>query len=150
MGFVADVNARGIRMHNFQSEIFTLYLSHHLPSLPAIHLLPFVGCCLAACLLAFLLWPGFHANLPMLNSTWLGPVGETYTISPAGSGLYPFQDNAATIYTIANTGAMLVLGQERSRDNAALAVESRCDPIVLAATPTRLTLVEFQALTTAA
>jgi len=24
-----------------------------------------------------------------LNSTWLGPVGENYTISPAGSGLYP-------------------------------------------------------------
>jgi hypothetical protein len=108
VGFVANVNARGIRMHNFQSEIFTLYLSHHLPSLPAIHLLPFVGCCLAACFLAFLLWPGFHANLPMLNSTWLGPVGETYTISPAGSGLYPFQDNAATIYTIANTGAKLL------------------------------------------
>ena len=29
---------------------------------------------------------------------------------------------------------MLIVGQERSRDNAALAVESRCDPIVLVAT----------------
>jgi len=37
----------------------------------------------------------------MLNSTWLGPVGETYSISPAGSGHILFQDNAATIYTIA-------------------------------------------------
>jgi len=30
----------------------------------------------------------------VLNSTWLGPVGENYTISPAGSGRSPFQDNA--------------------------------------------------------
>jgi hypothetical protein len=47
-------------------------------------------------------------TLFMLDSTWLGPVSETYTISPAGSGLYPFQDNAATIVTIANTGATLL------------------------------------------
>ncbi len=62
----------------------------------------------------------------MLNSTWLGPVGETHTFSPAGSGLSPFQDNAATIFTIANTGAMLSIGQERARLKTALAVESSC------------------------
>jgi hypothetical protein len=61
----------------------------------------------AGCCLGFLLLLGFHTNLFLLNSTWLGPVGETSTISPAGSGLYPFQDKAATIITIANTGAML-------------------------------------------
>jgi hypothetical protein len=34
------------------------------------------------------------------------------------------QDNpAATIFTIANTGAMLSLGQERSKEFAALAAE---------------------------
>src|SRR5215467_2876127 len=32
----------------------------------------------------------------------------------------------ATIYPIANTGAMLDIGQERSKENAALAVEPRC------------------------
>jgi len=58
-----------------------------------------------------------------LNSTWLGPVGETYTISPAGSGLFPFQEKAATIYIIANTGATLKFGQKRSKENAALAAE---------------------------
>jgi hypothetical protein len=42
------------------------------------------------------------------HSTWLGPVSETYSISPVGLGPYPFQDNAATIYTIANTGATLM------------------------------------------
>jgi hypothetical protein len=33
------------------------------------------------------------------------------------------QDNPATIFTIANTGAMLSLGQERSKEFAALAAE---------------------------
>jgi len=46
------------------------------------------------CSFVFLLWFGFHANLPMSNSTWPGPVGENYSNSPAGSGRSPFQDNA--------------------------------------------------------
>jgi hypothetical protein len=33
------------------------------------------------------------------------------------------QDNPATIFTIANTGAMLIVGQKRSKDLAALAAE---------------------------
>jgi hypothetical protein len=33
------------------------------------------------------------------------------------------QDNPATIFTIANTGAMLSVGQERSKDIAALTAE---------------------------
>ena len=45
---------------------------------------------------------------------------------------------------------MLLIGQERSKFDAALAVESRCDRIVLVATATGLTLEEFQVLTTAA
>jgi hypothetical protein len=68
----------------------------------------------------------FHADRSTSNSTWLGPVSETYSISPAGSGPYPFQDNAATIYTIANTGAMLIVGQKRSREPTALTAEPRC------------------------
>src|SRR6266700_2124732 len=36
------------------------------------------------------------------------PGRRIFTNSPAGSG-FPFQDNTATIYTIANTGAMLIL-----------------------------------------
>jgi hypothetical protein len=35
--------------------------------------------------------------------------------------------NAATIYTIANTGAMLSVGQKRSKEFAALAAEPGCD-----------------------
>jgi len=53
-------------------------------------------------------------TLSTLHSTWLGPVSEAYTLSPAGSALILVQDDAATIFVIANTGAMLDIGQERS------------------------------------
>jgi len=62
-----------------------------------------------------------------VNSTWLGPVGDPYTVSPSGSGLCSFQNNAATIFTIASTGAMLLYrARMRQRRYAALAAELRC------------------------
>jgi hypothetical protein len=45
------------------------------------------------------------------------------------SGVGPFsffRTTPATIYTIARTGAMLSIGQERSREYAALAAEPGC------------------------
>ena len=87
-------------------DLFTLDFPHGFPSLLAVHLVPMALRWMISCFLGSLLWLGFHANLPMLNSTWPGPVSENYSISAAGSGLSPFQDNAATIYTIANTGAI--------------------------------------------
>ena len=69
----------------------------------------------------FLLWLGFHANLPVLNSTWPGPVGETDT----SAGRTFFSGQRRVIHTIARTGAMLSIGQERSRENAALAAGPR-------------------------
>jgi hypothetical protein len=36
------------------------------------------------------------------------------------------KDNAATIYVIANTGAMLDIGQERSKEKTALTAEPHC------------------------
>jgi hypothetical protein len=59
-------------------------------------------------------WLGFMLASPRLHSTWLSPVGEACTISPAGSALILVQDDAATIFVTANTGAMLDIGQERS------------------------------------
>jgi hypothetical protein len=126
VGFVADINARSVGMYDFQAEVFALDLARHLASLLAVHLVPMVLRWMVGGSFVFLLWLGFHANLPVLNSTWLGPVGENYTISPAGSGRSPFQDKPAAIYTIARTGAMLSIGQERSRENAALAAEPGC------------------------
>ena len=62
--------------------------------------------------LVLLAW--LHAELSTSHSTWLGPVSEAYTLSPSGSALVLVQDDAATISIIANTGAMLDIGQERS------------------------------------
>src|SRR6516162_2424933 len=45
---------------------------------------------------------------------------------PSGVGPFLFQGMPATIYPIASTGAMLDIGQERSREIAALAAEPRC------------------------
>src|SRR5207249_6349120 len=90
VGFVADIDASGIGMHNLSAEIFALDLPQHVPPLLAVHLLPMPARCMVRSFLGFLRWLGFHANLCTLNSTWPGPVGETYTISPAGSGLLSF------------------------------------------------------------
>ena len=60
---------------------------------------------------------GFHVSLSTLNSTRPGPVGDPYTVSPSGSGRCSFQINAATIYTIASTGAMLLLSGRNAPEN---------------------------------
>src|SRR5437588_3141405 len=110
MGFVADINASSVRMNHFQTEVFALDLARHLASLLAVHLVPMVLRWMIGCSFVFLLWFGFHANLPVLNSTWLGPVGENYTNSPAGSGRSLFRTKPANIHTIASPRAMLLLG----------------------------------------
>jgi hypothetical protein len=59
-----------------------------------------------------------------LNSTWPGPGGEnSHNLSIGVRALILIQDKPATIYTIANTGAMLSVGQKRSKEFAALAAE---------------------------
>src|SRR6202022_4496786 len=40
VGFVADINAGGIRMYHLQADIFTLDLPHRLAPLLAVHLIP--------------------------------------------------------------------------------------------------------------
>src|SRR5260370_28893950 len=124
VGFVADINAGGIRVNHVQADVFALDLPRHLAPLLAVHLLPVALRWAAGCVLGFLLLLVFHANRSTLNSTWLGPVSETYSISPAGSGPYPFQDNAATIYTIATYRSQAPLsGRHAPGKNSALAAE---------------------------
>jgi hypothetical protein len=94
-----------------------------------VHLAP-VGLCW---MVVFLLWLGFQASsLPMSNSTWPGPVSENYSISPAGSGRSPFQDNARHHIHNRQTGAMLDFGQKRTIGIAALVAEPGCDLILAA------------------
>jgi len=56
----------------------------------------------------------FHRTIPeefcatafrkkLYTKTRLGPVGDPYTVSPSGSGRCSFQNNPATIYTIASS-----------------------------------------------
>src|SRR6516225_10171299 len=108
MGFVADVNARRLGMHDLQAEVFSLDSPRHFPSLLPIHLVP---AALDGALYAFLLLlllGGLHSILASLNSTWLGPGGETYTISPSGVRPFPFfKVQVAAIFAIATPGAML-------------------------------------------
>jgi hypothetical protein len=101
-------------MYHFQAEVGGLDFPRHLSPLLPIHALPTDLCPAAGCFLHLVLLTGFHAGLSALHSTWLGPVGEACTLSPAGSALILVQDVAATISVIANTGAMLDIGQERS------------------------------------
>src|SRR6266481_10127803 len=90
VGFVADINARGIGMYHFQAEVFALDLAHHLASLLAVHLVP-IALCWIGCFIGFLPWLRFHASLPVLNSTWLGPVGETSQSLQRGRALLLFR-----------------------------------------------------------
>jgi hypothetical protein len=93
----------------------------------AVHFLPVVWCWAAACFLVARHSLRFHARLSSVNSTRLGLVGDSYTVSPSGSGRCSFQNCAATIYTIASTRAMLLCRAEtRQRRYAALAVEPCC------------------------
>src|SRR5262250_364480 len=115
-------------MDDFQTEIFALDSPQHLPPLLAVHFVPVVCCWTAACFLVALHSLRFHASLSSVNSTRLGLVGDSYTVSPSGSGRCSFQNSAATIHTIASIRAMLLCRAEtRQRRYAALAVELCCE-----------------------
>jgi hypothetical protein len=79
-------------------------------------------------------WTGILASNLLFT---FGPLHAD--INARGIGMYHFQAEVFALdlahhLAIANTGAMLLIGQERSTLNAALAVESRCEAIVPVAT----------------
>ena len=124
VGFVADINARGVGMDHFQAAVFALDFPHGLPSLFAVHLVPMVLCWMVGCSFVFLLWFGFHANLPTFEFDLARPGWRKLLNLLIGvRAILLFRTTPATIYIIATTGAMLLFGQERSRENAALAAE---------------------------
>ena len=77
-------------------------------------------------LLGFLLVAWFPCYLAHVEFNLARPGRRNFPSLPSGVGPFLFQGMPATIYPIANTGAMLDIGQERSKENAALAVEPRC------------------------
>src|SRR6516225_8872596 len=78
------------------------------------------------CFCSFCCFVGFTLSSPLINSIWLGPGSEIAQSPQRGQALFLIQDKPATIFTIAKTGAMLLIGQIRSRETAALAVEPGC------------------------
>src|SRR4029077_16103968 len=66
--------------------------------------------------------------LTFLCQIQLGParLAKTTQSPQRGRAVLLFRTTPATIYTIARTGAMLAIGQERSKENAALAAEPGC------------------------
>ncbi len=67
--------------------------------------------------------------LTFLCQIQLGParLAKTTQTPQRGRAVLLFRTTPATIYIIATTGAMLQIGQERSRLNAALAAEPNCN-----------------------
>jgi hypothetical protein len=81
---------------------------------------------------AVLLRLRFHADLRILNSTWLGPVGDNTHSPHRGRAFVLFRTTPPPSSQSPNTGAMLNVGQKRSTDNAALTAESGCALILMA------------------
>jgi hypothetical protein len=94
-------------MHHLQTEVFALDLPYHLPPLLAVHLLPTGLRWETGCFFALLLLLGFHADLPHVEFNSAQPGRRNLLNLSSGVGLSPFQDKAATIFTIAKTEAML-------------------------------------------
>src|SRR6202008_4471976 len=90
-------------------------------------------CCCVRCSAYFLFFSCVLAfMLTFLCQIQLGParLAKTTQSPQRGRAVLLCRTTPATIYIIARTGAMLSIGQERSRDNAALAVEPGCNEIL--------------------
>src|SRR5207244_12421676 len=93
--------------------------------------LRFISCqwCCVGWLVALLFCSsGLDFMLTFLCRIQLGSARLAKTTQPRqrGRAVLLFRTTPAAIYTIARTGAMLLIGQERSRENAALAAEPSC------------------------
>jgi hypothetical protein len=130
MALVTDVDSGRVRMYHLQTDIVGLDLPRPLPPLFSIHALHFargLTQAAAATFFCFPFWVVFMLCCPRLLRSRLGPVGETYTISPAGSSPF-FKDHAATILTIANHRSHALERAQSATEITALAAEPRrCD-----------------------
>src|SRR6516162_7311191 len=94
--------------------------------------LRFISCqwCWVGWSMAFLFFScGLDFMLTFLRQIQLGParLAKTTQTPHRGRAVLLCRTTPATIYTIARTGAMLLIGQERSREKPALAVEPSCN-----------------------
>jgi hypothetical protein len=109
---VADVDSRRVRRDYLRTDLVGLDLPRQLParfSLPALRL---AGRATRRCLGPFLLGWFSCFCCPCFFRSRLGPVGENYTISPAGSSRGPFSRTTPPPSSQSpGTGATLILGQ---------------------------------------
>src|SRR6266576_2311119 len=103
-----------------------MHLPHHLPPLLAVHLVPMVLRWMVGCSFVLLLWLGFMLTFLCRIQLGSARLAKTTQSRQRGRAVLLFRTTPAAIYTIARTGAMLLIGQERSRENAALAAEPSC------------------------
>src|SRR6516162_3978002 len=82
------------------------------------------------CLCWYFCFVGFTLSSPLINSICLGPGSEIAQSLHRGRAISFFKDTPRQHPRIANTGAMLKIGQKRSRDKTALTVESDCGGIL--------------------
>src|SRR5882672_6407240 len=94
---------------------------------------------------------GFMLTFPCRIQLGSARLAKTTQSRQRGRAVLLFRTTPAAIYTIARTGAMLLIGQERSKENAALAVEPGCASDCSGTTPwSSSSLQQFQAHTTSA
>ena len=136
VGFVTDINsaASGCTTSKVRSSlcIFRIisrrclrFIWLHLPGVGG------VGLSLVFLWVVLLVWDFsdallFILTLSLLNSTWLGPGGETYNLSSGVGPLSLFRTIPPPSLQSPITGAMLTCGQKCSKDKADLAVEPGC------------------------
>src|SRR6516225_290274 len=93
----------------------------------------------------------FMVTFPCRIQLGSARLAKTTQSRQRGRAVLLFRTTPATIYTIARTGAMLLIGQERSRKKAALAAEPGCAPDCSGTTLwSSSSLQQFQAHTTSA
>src|SRR5690349_1966452 len=109
-------------------------------------------CCVGWLVALWFFSSGLDFMLTFLCQIQLGParLAKTTQSPQRGRAVLLFRTTPAAIYIIARTGAMLSIGQERSRENAALAAEPGCNGDSKLGKCDLRALVEFQGHITAA
>src|SRR6266704_3230662 len=116
--------------------------------------LRFISCqwCCVGWLVALLFFScglDFMLTFPCQIQLGSARLAKTTQSRQRGRAVLLFRTTPAAIYTIARTGAMLPIGQERSKENAALAAEPGCASDCSGTTPwSSSSLQQFQAHTT--
>src|ERR1700733_9567588 len=131
MGFVADVNAGGLGMHDVQAEIFCLDFSCELPSLLPIHLLPTTLDRSPGAFSRLLLSMAFHGTPRLVEFNVARPGWRNLHNLSLGVRPFPFaRFRPPPSSQSPRQEPCIVVGQKRSKVLSALAAEPCCDQML--------------------